>query len=927
MALRGAGDEARLVAAVLQAFEEAGSDYEPVLDLICQLGCELTGDPWLIRLVDDEMRLRLVGSAAPDVETTADIRDTIGPLHPRYSTSRVAAVWGEGVPVLLTSELLADNRDRAEPAVLALADRRGFDGGLLAPLRVRGRVIGVLWWACQHHAGDHDADDLRFAASVADRAALAIDNARLLRRLEAERNRHAALLAQVSDAVCVVDADGTVRHVTSGGVTRVLGWEADDLVGTNIFDLVHRKDHEDALDGFIRALGPDDRPPINLRARHRDGSWRHVRVSAQNLLDDPAVGGVVITAHDVTLQVQADALLNDENDILERVATGAPLNDTLDAICRMVDGHVRHGVTTIWLVDDESGVLVPTSGPNAGPLPTIDVEHSRQGVEYARMLPADEIAVSDVHTGREWEPWRESAIESGIRSSWTRPIRDAHERVYGAMIVYRGDLRDPSDDERTGIELGARLAAVAVHRSRDADRLAHAATHDLVTALPNRRLFLEQLQQAVARQRRGARPPAVLFVDLDRFKQVNDRAGHAAGDEVLRMLGERLIGVVRPNDVVSRFGGDEFAVLCDETTEEEALVVAERLLAAVCEPVELSGRHHHVSASIGIAAGRTGVSHDALVRRADVAMYRAKARGSGGIVAFRTGMTERTRGDLEQDLRRAIDDALITVHYQPVVDLHLGRWAGVEALARWRHPQHGWVPPTTFVSLAEETGLIAPLGELVLASAMQQGAAWHAEGVPAGNISINVSGRQLDTRFSSAVQKQLELSGLAPERLLIELTETTMMEDYDVARVVISHLLDLGVRLMIDDFGTGHSTLARLRHFPASGLKLDGSFVLELGQDPASEGVVAAVVQLAHALDLEVVAEGVETAEQLRALHALGVDGAQGFLLAAPMAPDETASVLRGQAGALHRAGLPTVVRTGRAAVRFEAGQIDPAPR
>ncbi|HEX4906386.1 MAG TPA: EAL domain-containing protein [Acidimicrobiales bacterium] len=889
-----AGDEARLIAAVLQAFEEAGSEYERVLDLVCQLGCELTGDPWVIRLVDDAGMLHLAGSAAVDVETLADIRQTLTGLTMPYERSRVASVTPEGAPVLITPENLAASSHTAQPAIVALAERRGFVGGLVAPMRVRGRVIGVLWWPCRYHLGEHDEDDLRLIATVADRCALAIDNARLVRNLESERNRHAALLAQVSDAVAVVDADGTIRHVTAGGVTRILGWLPEELLGLNMFELVHRKDHALALEGFVHALGPDDMPPLVLRARHREGGWRHLYVSAQNLLDDDVVGGVVVTAHDVTQQVLANALLNDENEILERVATGAPLTDTLDAVCRMIDGHVRHGVSTIWLVDDESHVLVPTAGPNAGPLPNIEPEHSRRGVDFVQLLPPDEISVSTPATGPEWEPWREQAIASGIGCSWTRPIRDAQDLVYGAVILYRSDEREPTETERTAIELGARLAAVAVHRARDADQLAHAATHDTVTNLPNRRLFLERLRQAVARQERGAAAPSVLFLDLDRFKQVNDRAGHAAGDEVLRLLGARLQAVVRPTDVVARFGGDEFAVLCDETTDDEAISVSERLLAAICEPLELAGRRHHLSASIGIATGRSNVSHDALVRRADVAMYRAKALGSGGIVSFTSGMAESPRADLEHDLRRAIEADEIFVHYQPIVDLRTARWSGVEALARWRHPEQGWVPPTVFVTLAEEIGMAVRLGDSVLTRVCRDAARWaHDPVMRHQGLGINVSGRQLaDPRFVGSVQRQLQESGVAGNRFIVELTETTMMEEFESAMASVTALRSLGMSLAIDDFGTGHSTLARLRQFPAVGLKLDRSFIVELGEDERSADIVAAVVQLAHAVGMAVCAEGVETREQLAMVQRLGVDLAQGFLLGRPLPPDEVRELL-----------------------------------
>ena len=889
-----AGDEARLVAAVLQAFEEAGRDYEPVLDLVCALGTELTGDPWVIRLVDDQGMLHLAGAAATDPETLEDIRRTVGGLTMPYARSRVASVTPEGAPVLLTPATLAAATHTSQPAFTGLAARRGFVGGALAPMRVRGRVVGVLWWACQHHGGDHDADDLRLIETVADRCALAIDNARLLRRLESERNRHAALLAQVSDAVVVVDAEGIIRDVTPGGITRVLGWEPDELIGTNMFDLVHRKDHDHAVEGFVNALGPDDRPPIFVRARHKDGSWRHLHVSAQDLLDDDIIGGVVIAAHDVTEQVLAAALLNDENEILELVATGTPLNDTLDAVCRMIDGHVRRGVSTIWLVDDESNIFVPIAGPNAGPLPEIEPEYSRLGVEFARTLPRDQVSMSIPETGPEWEPWRESGRDAGIGCSWARPIRDHEDSVYGAIFVYRGDVREPTDAERTAIDLGARLAAVAVHRARDAERLAHAATHDTVTDLPNRRLFLDRLQQAVARQRRGSEAPSVLFVDLDRFKQVNDRAGHAAGDAVLRLLGARLQCVVRPTDLVARFGGDEFALLCDETTDAEALSVAERLLGAICEPVDLDGRRHHLSASIGIATGRSGLSDDALVRRADVAMYRAKALGSGGIVSFRSGMSESPRGDLEHELRRAVENGDIFVHYQPIVDVRTARWAGVEALARWQHPDQGWVPPMTFVALAEEMGMAVGLGEAVLARVCADAARWSADPVMREQpLGLNVSGRQLaDPRFIGTLQRQLDEFGIAGSRFVVELTETTMMEEFESARASVAALQSLGMTLAIDDFGTGHSTLARLRQFPAAELKLDRSFIAELGEDKRSKDIVAAVVQLAHAVGMATCAEGIETPEQLATVQRLGVDLAQGYLLGRPLPPEDVRELM-----------------------------------
>jgi diguanylate cyclase (GGDEF)-like protein len=539
-------------------------------------------------------------------------------------------------------------------------------------------------------------------------------------------------------------------------------------------------------------------------------------------------------------------------------------------------------------------VLVPTAGPNAGPLPSIDDDLSRLGVDFTHSLPNDAISVSDARFNIEWEPWREQALESGIAGSWNRPIRDADGSTYGVVIIYRGDLREPNENESTAIQLASRLAAVAVRRAQDASRLAHAASHDAVTGLPNRRLFLEQLEHAVARQKRGARPPSVLFVDLDRFKQVNDRAGHAAGDEVLRILGGRLQRVVRPADVVARFGGDEFAVLCDETADAEAVTVAERLLAAICEPVELAGRRHHLSSSIGVATGRQGMNPEAIVRHADLAMYRAKQQGAGGIVSFRAGMVESGASGLEQDLRRAIDDREIMVHYQPIVSLTSPDWVGVEALARWRHPTRGFVSPTTFVPLAEDLGLAVPLGECVLAQVATDVKRWTVGDLATLMVGVNVSSRQIaDPRFLGTVAQHLLTSGIEPERFFVELTETAMMEEYDVARQTLAALKDMGINLAIDDFGAGHSTLSRLRQVPAAGLKLDQTFIAEVG-DQRSDDIVAAVVQLAHALGMLVCAEGVETREQLDAVRRLGVDCAQGYLVAPPMPADEITALIAG---------------------------------
>lgn len=327
-------------------------------------------------------------------------------------------------------------------------------------------------------------------------------------------------------------------------------------------------------------------------------------MSAQNLLEDPAIGGVVITGHDVTDIVMADAILAAESEILGMVTSSADLGATLQSICNMVDNRVG-GVSTLWLLDEEADALVAVAGPKLAPDGRAAVGSVENGIAdpaWVHLLD-DGVFVSDPRTDENWTAWRDEAERWGVGCSWTRPIRDDDGRLLGALIIYRAKLRAPFPQQEQLTELATRLAGVAVRRDADAQNLAHSASHDGVTGAANRTLFASRLQASIARHRRGAGGPAVLFIDLDHFKQLDDRAGHSAGDAALRVLAQRLASIVRPSDVVARYGGDEFAVLLEETNEDEAMIVAERLLAAICEPIAARRRAHHLSASIGVAIG------------------------------------------------------------------------------------------------------------------------------------------------------------------------------------------------------------------------------------------------------------------------------------------------------------------------------------
>ncbi|MDP9102124.1 MAG: EAL domain-containing protein [Actinomycetota bacterium] len=424
-------------------------------------------------------------------------------------------------------------------------------------------------------------------------------------------------------------------------------------------------------------------------------------------------------------------------------------------------------------------------------------------------------------------------------------------------------------------------------------QLSHQATHDALTGLPNRTLLASRLAQALERRE----PVAVLFLDLDRFKIVNDGLGHAAGDQLLVAVGARLSAAVRPGDLVARLGGDEFVVLChDASGESEALGLATRLLLALEPPFLLPTGSETVRASLGVAVADASATPDTLVRDADTAMYRAKAAGGARVVVFTPELRAaavRTH-ELEVDLRDAVRGGGLDVEYQPVVDLTTGRITGLEALARWRSPGRPTVCPTEFIALAEQSDLVVELGTAVMRRALTDLASWpvppHS---PSVSLAVNVSIRQLaDPAFPGLVHSLLTDSGVDPGRLCLEVTETALVGDVDSLVESLRALRDVGVLLAIDDFGTGHASLTYLAQFPVDVVKVDRSFVIGVGQEAGSAAIVGGVVAMAHTFGMRVVAEGAETQEQIDVLRGLGCDSAQGYALARPMSAQAVHAVL-----------------------------------
>jgi diguanylate cyclase (GGDEF)-like protein len=436
-----------------------------------------------------------------------------------------------------------------------------------------------------------------------------------------------------------------------------------------------------------------------------------------------------------------------------------------------------------------------------------------------------------------------------------------------------------------------RAIRYAMERKRHELELAHQATHDTLTGLPNRTLFLDRLELTLARIERRERACAVLFLDLDRFKVVNDSLGHDVGDRLLMEAARRLEALLRPSDTVARFGGDEFMVLCDDiAAERDAIVVAERIAGALAEPFHVEGHELYVGASIGITtAGDRSRTPDELIRDADQTMYLAKRRASRWEVFDPNGGADAGgKLGLDSELRRALECEELRLYYQPEMDVASSLVVGVEALLRWEHPERGLLPPGEFIPFAEESGLILPVGEWVLGEACRQLARWRGAGVcgPELVANVNLSARQLaDRDLPDTVARILSETGLEPSALCLELTETAFVEDLDRSVELLAALRELGVTLSLDDFGTGYSSLSVLDRYPLDKLKIDRSFVARLDSGERARRLFAAVVGVAQALGLRSVAEGIETQEQLDTIAAMGCDSAQGFYLSRPQEP------------------------------------------
>jgi diguanylate cyclase (GGDEF)-like protein/PAS domain S-box-containing protein len=735
--------------------------------------------------------------------------------------------------------------------------------------------------------------------------------------------KYPELLSRLPAIVYVADAGDAGRwHYVSPQIEPILGysqeeWRADPGLWAA---RLHPDDRDHVIhfeaDVVAGATGPQ---ATEYRMIRRDGATVWIRDDAVFVRDEggPARWHGVLS--DITEQKRAEQELARRAaqqaavaQLGERALEGATPSELMQEAVACAAGLLGcEFASVLELTGDETESLVLRAGVGWPPEEIGTFRAPSVGTSAgATLLARTPFVVTD---------WTDEARftlsapvrELGVRSTASVTI-ESPRGAFGVLGVMSTRSRDYGPGDLDYLQAIANVLADALERQAVEDGIRHRALHDPLTGLPNRVLFLDRLEHALARLERRGSMAAILFLDLDRFKLINDSLGHHVGDELLVATAPRIRQAVRASDTVARFGGDEFGVLVEDIRDERAAIeMAERVAAVFTKPFPLAGSEHFVTTSIGIALARGGEPPDELIRDADAAMYRAKERGSARYEVFDEAMRDRALARLrvEGDLRRAIERSELRLDYQPIVSLQTSAIVGVEALVRWDHPERGAVEPGEFIPVAEEAGLIEPIGRWVLERACRDTVRWHRlrpDAAPLG-VSVNLSGVQFAKRtLPETVAGVLRATGLDPASLSLEITESVILRDVEAVTEALHGLKTLGLRLALDDFGTGYSSLAYLTRLPIDGLKVDRSFVDGLGTEERDTAVTEAVIAMSRALSLDVVGEGVETAAQAAELRRLGCERAQGFYFSRPVSAGEITRMVEHGPPWLEATGTPS---------------------
>jgi len=704
------------------------------------------------------------------------------------------------------------------------------------------------------------------------KSAFRLARAELLERQRADRTCN-AILDGAGEGICGLDAEGRMTFVNRAAAA-LLGCEPAKLNGRHFKDLVQgaKNIRPYICQGFERELSPDWSEAKDALL-HADGSAFPVEFVSTPLIEEGVDAGSVIIFKDITSRHQAEMLDQDRNAVLEMLALNEPLDVIFEAITILTERQAPGLVCAIMTFDEGSLRL------RSAPLLPVALQQELD------LLPT---GVARGHAAY------------GFASCMSNPILSGTSETLGTVALYSTGPAQPEPAHTSLLQVACRLARLAIEQTRLTQQLHHQAHHDSLTGFPNRLLFEERLAQALASASRKRRSCALLYIDLDRFKQINDTLSHHVGDLYLCEVAKRINSVLPPDATLARLGGDEFSIILPAVeTPAEAESIARALLHAMAQPFSLAGYSLFGTASVGIGiSSRRGDTAAELRSRADQAMYRAKSLGRNRYHFYSADMSRNavTQLEMEHLVREALDQDQFLLHYQPQCRAN-GSRTGFEALIRLNHPERGLIPPNDFIPVAEENGLIVPIGSWVLHEVCRQMDSWRTQGFPAVPVAINVSAAQLSHGdFCQEVATRLREFNLDPSMLEIELTESMIMGNFDGSLQQMNRLRDLGVQLSIDDFGTGYSSLSYLHKLPISTIKIDQSFVRGMDSEVSTRPLVEAIVAAARSLKCNVIAEGVETDSQRRALSLMGCDTMQGYFFSCPLPVSAIKNVLEAAA-------------------------------
>ena len=689
-------------------------------------------------------------------------------------------------------------------------------------------------------------------------------------------------------ATCIVDAAARLLYVNDG-LVQLLGYSREEVLGLSplMFFVLDTEVDVPVLPELERMFGGEPHEVSALISK-RNGQRLWVHVSSAPVFDARGqVDNTVIVLTDIT-RFKLHEVLQDK--VVGALLKEESLENVLALMCQEIERIAPEVIVSILSVDS-NGILHPLASPG------LPVEYSRaiEGLSIGPIAGScgtaayrgKPVLVTDINHDPLWADYKALAEKAGLRACWSIPVRNSCGRVAATFALYFRECRGPDTLHAHLVTAGTHLCMLALEREEARQAIRRMAYYDGLTGLPNRNLLLAKAQRTIAEVAREQAELAVLFVDLDRFKQVNDALGHAAGDELLQVMAQRLSSVLRESDIVGRLSGDEFVLVLPRRNATQVTRFLERLKRVLSFPAPIAGTSVVLSASIGISLfPGDGQDMESLLQCADIAMYQAKRAERGSFSFFLEEMNRiaQSRLILETALRMALAGEGLELEYQPQINLHSGTLVGVEALARWDHPTLGIISPERFIPLAEECGLINELSQWVLQTACGQLAQWREQGLTVPSLSINLSPINFhNLNLAAQITQQLQRYELQAADLCVEVTEGVLLSNSPGTEQTLKELHALGVRLAIDDFGTGYSSLGYLRHLPISELKLDKSFVDDLECDASCRALSESVIGIGRGLSLLVVAEGIEHAAQRDILKAQGYEVGQGYFFSVPL--------------------------------------------